>query len=197
MSPTTHLLASWIIAAKTTDNPRDCRLVALAGILPDADGLGLVVDVFNNVVRHKHTDFYQNYHHVWLHGLFGAAVTTILLTCFARRHLRVAWLAFLTYHLHLLCDYVGSRGPDKSDIWPIDYLAPFSQKATWFCHWQWQLFGWQNLVISAALFIMAMAMTLKLGHSVIGVFNRKADKIFVATLQKWWSSFQPRLTRKP
>ncbi len=38
MSPETHLLASWIIAAKATDNPRDCRLVTLAGILPDADG---------------------------------------------------------------------------------------------------------------------------------------------------------------
>ena len=45
MSPETHLLASWIIAAKTTDNPRDCRLVTLAGILPDLDGLGLIVDL--------------------------------------------------------------------------------------------------------------------------------------------------------
>ena len=35
VSPETHLLASWIIAAKTTNNPRDCRLVTLAGILPE------------------------------------------------------------------------------------------------------------------------------------------------------------------
>ena len=34
-------MASWIIASKATDNTRDCRLVALAGILPDADGLGV------------------------------------------------------------------------------------------------------------------------------------------------------------
>jgi len=39
MNPETHLLASWVIGAKTTDNAHDCRLVALAGILPDADGL--------------------------------------------------------------------------------------------------------------------------------------------------------------
>jgi hypothetical protein len=188
MSPTTHLLASWIIAAKTTDNPRDCRLVTLAGVLPDLDGLGLIVDVFNSAVRHKHTEYYQDYHHVWLHGLFGALVTTGLLTCFARRRLRVALLAFLTFHLHLLCDYVGSRGPDKGDIWPIAYLEPFSQKATWFCRWQWPLSGWQNIVISVVLFVIAMAMTLKVGHSIIGVFSQRADKAFVATLQKWWSS---------
>jgi hypothetical protein len=38
MSPLTHLLASWIVAAKTTDNPRDRRLVTLAGVAPDLDG---------------------------------------------------------------------------------------------------------------------------------------------------------------
>ena len=42
MSPATHFFVSWVIAAKTTDNPRDCRLVTLAGILPDVDGLGLI-----------------------------------------------------------------------------------------------------------------------------------------------------------
>jgi inner membrane protein len=48
MSPETHLFASWIIATKTTRNLRDSRLVTLAGILPDADGLGLIVDMFTN-----------------------------------------------------------------------------------------------------------------------------------------------------
>lgn len=47
MNPETHLLASWVIGAKATDNERDCRLVALAGILPDVDGLGLIVDAAN------------------------------------------------------------------------------------------------------------------------------------------------------
>ena len=44
MAPITHFLASWIIAAKTTDNPRDCRLVTLAGILPD-----LVASVWSSI----------------------------------------------------------------------------------------------------------------------------------------------------
>ena len=58
MSPETHLLASWIIAAKTTDNPRDCRLVTLAGILPDADGLGLIVDWATESLGLKQTHYY-------------------------------------------------------------------------------------------------------------------------------------------
>ena len=59
MSPLTHLLASWIIAAKTTDNLRDQRLVTLAGVAPDIDGLGLIPDLLTGK-----SNYYQEYHHV-------------------------------------------------------------------------------------------------------------------------------------
>ena len=47
MSPLTHLIGSWLVAAATTNNPRDRKLVTWAGVLPDADGLGLIPDVMN------------------------------------------------------------------------------------------------------------------------------------------------------
>jgi inner membrane protein len=127
MSPLTHLLASWVIAAKTTDNPRDCRLVALAGILPDVDGLGLAVDLATGTGGHRGTQLYPQYHHYLLHGIFGGLLIAGLLTCFARRRWRVLLLALLAFHLHLLCDFVGSRGPSPEDVWPIFYLSPFDK----------------------------------------------------------------------
>jgi len=203
MAPTTHLLASWILAAKTTDNPRDCRLVTLAGILPDLDGLGYFVDVFNSVARHKQTEYYQAYHHLWLHGLPGALAVTAVLVCFARRRGRVAIFALVAYHLHLLCDLAGSRGPDPSDIWPIFYFAPLRLHSSWWrthsvwtWKYQWPLFGWQNGVISAALFVWAMALTLQRGDSIIGVFNRKADEVFVRTLRGWQESWRARFEKR-
>lgn len=102
-------------------------VVALAGVLPDLDGLGIVADVFNHLVRHKETACYQDFHHFLMHGALGAAVVSAALACFARRRGRVAILALLVYHLHLLCDLVGSRGPDPGDKWPIWYLAPLSR----------------------------------------------------------------------
>ena len=196
MAPTTHLLASWILAAKTTDNPRDCRLVTLAGVLPDLDGLGYVADVFNSVFRNQRTEYYQQYHHLWLHGLPGAVAVTAVLVCFARRRARVAILALVAYHLHLLCDYVGSRGPDPGDKWPIFYLAPLSQRPMWIWKYQWPLFGWQNLVISIVLFVWAMAMTLQRGDSIVGVFNRRADAVFVGTLGRWRESLRVRFEKR-
>jgi hypothetical protein len=60
VNPETHLLASWVIGAKTTNNARDCRLVALAGILPDLDGLGLGVDLISRVCGAPKTFFFMN-----------------------------------------------------------------------------------------------------------------------------------------
>jgi len=192
MAPTTHLLASWIVAAKTTDNLRDCRLVALAGILPDVDGLGYVADLYNRVFKNKVTDYYQQYHHIWMHGGLGALAVTAVLVCFARRRGRVAILSLLVYHLHLLCDLIGSRGPDPTDRWPIYYLAPLTLHSSWLrthsvwsWKYQWQLFGWQNGVISIALFVWAMALAIQRGDSIIGVFNRRADAVFVGKLREW------------
>ena len=113
MTPLAHLLGSWLIASVTTDNPRDRKLVTLAGILPDADGLGLIVDAANAVISGQEVSFqyYQHYHHYLLHGWPGAiAVATLLAGC-ARQKGRVLLAGLLTFHLHLLCDLIGSRGP--------------------------------------------------------------------------------------
>ena len=195
MSPETHLLGSWIIAAKTTDNPRDCRLVTLAGILPDLDGLGLVVDLGRSALGLSNRHFYGNYHHYLLHGVFGGVLITAVLTCFARRRWRVALLALLLFHLHLLCDFVGSRGPAPTDLWPIYYLGPFTQHPVWEWAGQWRLDGWFNRYLTVALFLWALWLPIKLGHSVVGVFNRRADQAVVGVLRKWHGDLISRRNR--
>ena len=186
MAPETHLLASWIIAAKTTDNPRDCRLVTLAGILPDLDGLGVIADYINHWLGHRNTFFYYiRYHHYLLHGALGGLVIALVLACFARRHWRVGLLALAVFHLHLLCDFVGSRGPSPEDLWPIFYYGPFDKDPMWVWRGQWRLDGWINRLLSVALFGWALIMASKLGHSFVGVFNRRVDAIFVGVLRRW------------
>ena len=185
MSPVTHLLASWVVAAKTTDNARDCRLVTLAGVLPDLDGLGLLVDMANGALARGNAPYYQRYHHFLSHGLFGAAIITALLAAFARRRARVALLAFAVFHLHLLCDLAGSRGPSPEDLWPIFYFGPFSKDPMWIWKGQWALDAWPNRLLTAALFCGSLWLGARLGHSVVGLFNRRADATFVAVLRGW------------
>jgi len=193
VAPETHLLISWLIAAKTTDHPRDCRLVTLAGLAPDADGLGLILDLANNALGRHPTQFYAQYHHYYLHGLFGAALIAGVSAAMARRRVRVALLALVVVHLHLLCDLLGSRGPSSVDLWPIFYYGPFARDPMWLWKGQWRLDGWQNRLISVTLFGCALWLPLQLGHSIVGVFSQRADRAVVGVLRKWHDAFIARV----
>jgi inner membrane protein len=109
-----------VIAAKATDNSRDCRLVALA-----------------------------------------------------------------VFHLPLLCDFVGSRGPDPVDLWPIFYFGPFDKDPIWIWKGQWQLDAWPNRLISVGLLAGSFWLAIPRGHSFVGVFSRRLDGVFVKVLRKW------------
>src|SRR5438132_1543381 len=179
MSPVTHLFASWLVAAKTTNHPRDCRLVTLAGVLPDADGFGLLLDLGARALGNEQTWFYGRYHHYLLHGWFGGALIAIGLTCFARHRLRVALLCLVVFHLHLLCDLIGSRGPSAADLWPIFYFGPFSKDPMWLWKGQWPLDAWPNRLLSVVLFLSGLWVAVERGHSFVAVFNRRLDAVFV------------------
>ena len=194
MSPVTHLFASWIVAVKTTDNVRDCRLVTLAGVVPDFDGLGLVVDLGARALGHE-TFFWDRYHHVLFHGGFGAALTAGLFALCARRKLRVGILALLTFHLHLLCDFLGSRGPSPQDLWPIVYFGPFLSQPAWVWTSQWSLDSWQNKTFSVALLLWIFQIAVTRNTSIVGIFHQKADTIVVQILQNWWAKLTRRKAR--
>ena len=187
MSPLTHFIGSWLIASATTNNLRDRRLVTLAGILPDADGLGVIPDIVGSWISGKECTFhyYQTYHHLLLHGWPGAIVISALLTVFARQRWRVLLLCLLTFHLHLACDLLGSRGPDPGDLWPICYSEPLLRHPIWFWKDQWRLDGWQNHTIFIVIFAAALWLAVKRGCSFVEVISRRLDLVFVNVLQKW------------
>ena len=195
MLPVTHLMASWLVAAKSTKNLRDCRLVALGGILPDVDGLPGVVDSVNQWLGRPPTIYYFEYHHYWLHGLLGGLLIAALLTCFARQRWRVFLMALAVFHLHLLCDLVGSRGPDAIDLWPVYYFGPLTKDFAWVVQWQWPLDGWQNRVISVVLLGWCLALAIRRGDSIIGVFSRRVDGAFVRVLRNWYAGWAARRGR--
>jgi hypothetical protein len=186
MFPVTHLLASWIIAVKTTDNARDCRLVALAGIAPDLDGLGLITDLIRNGINHTDSfPCYQYWHHYLLHGIAGAALISVVAAMLARHRWRVLVLSMAVVHLHLLCDLAGSRGPDPVDLWPIFYLGPFRKDPMWIWNGQWRLDGWQNQLISVGLLAWSLRIAVARGTSFAGLISSRLDELFVTTLRTW------------
>lgn len=193
MNPVTHILLGWTVADQVADDsPRDLALVAWAGVMPDLDGLGAIADTLGPRLGFAATSWYEDYHHILLHGIFGAVVISALVTVFARRRMRVALFAFLMVHLHLVCDLVGSRGPTPADIWAVHYLEPFS--SAWTIAWdgQWALDAWPNILFTVMLMLWCFRTAVVRGRSPVALFSTRADAAVVATLRMRWQ----RLTGK-
>jgi hypothetical protein len=182
MNPISHLLTGWVVANTADLTTRDRVLVTLAGVLPDIDGLGFVAEILT-----EHTTspllWYSKYHHVLCHNIgFGLllAATTAL---FSVRRRMTGFLVLVVFHLHLLGDLVGSRGPDDYQ-WPISYLSPFSN--TWKLIWtgQWELNAWPNVLITMLLLTATIYIGWKNDRSPLEMVSKRADAAFVSILKK-------------
>ncbi len=181
MSPITHFLSGWVLANCAKLDRRDRALVTLACVIPDIDGLGIIPELFTRHSAHPLL-WFSLYHHS-LHNLaFGLVVTAVGFTI-ATRKWATAFLAFLSFHLHLFEDVLGSRGPD-GDQWPIPYLTPFSSALQWTWHGQWGLNAWPNIAITIALLVVTFWLAWRQGFSPLEMISEKADSTVVGALRR-------------
>lgn len=182
MNPVTHLLLGWSVANIDSGMDRRGRVaVTLAGVAADLDGLGLVAEIMTRGSGNELL-WWSSYHHTALHnGTFALAVAAVCFFATGRRW-HVALLAFAGFHLHLLGDLLGARGPDN-DQWPIPYLMPFSDHWQWSWSGQWELNAWPNFLITLLLLLLCFYLAWKRGHSPLELVSCRADQAFVQTLR--------------
>ena len=205
MSPVTHFFAGWMLAA-TADlagpvplTRREKALVVAAAVAPDLDGLGAIPEVLTRHSAHPLLWFSQ-YHHS-LHTLAFALLCSVFAFVIAGPLVNFAWgpairgrsipthpwltavLVFVSFHLHLLCDLVGSRGPD-GDQWPIPYLKPFSNalQLTW--RGQWSLNSWENFAITGALLAMTLWFSWRFETSPLELVSKRANQVLAHALRQ-------------
>jgi hypothetical protein len=182
MSPVSHFLIGWVVANSATLNRRERAAVTIAGVIPDVDGLGLIAEIATRNSA-RPLMWWSEYHHVLGHNLgFCLLVTAVGFAVATRRWLTAA-LVCVSFHLHLIGDLVGARGPD-GDQWPIPYLSPFSGVWQWTWSGQWALNAWPNLVITAAAMGMTLYFAWKRGNSPLELVSSRADQTFVETLRR-------------
>jgi inner membrane protein len=182
MSPITHFLMGWTVAnAAPSLTKRERALVTWAGVVPDIDGLGIIAEKLTQNSSHP-LNWWSNYHHLFGHNLSFALVVAAIAAIFARQKTKTAFLVLLSFHLHLLGDLVGGRGPD-GDQWPIVWLLPFSDRVQLTWSGQWALNAWPNFIVTAVLFGMTLVLARRRGFSPVEMFSTKADAIFVRALR--------------
>ncbi len=181
MSPITHLLTSWVIANSANLSRRDRALVTLSGVLPDLDGLGIIAEIATENSSHI-LPWWSKYHHVLCHNLgFGLVITVAVFLASVRRWMS-AFVVLLVFHLHLIGDLVGAKGPDGYQ-WPIPYLLPFSDRWQWVWDGQWELNAWPNMMLTALLLAVTFYLAWKRGYSPLEIISQRIDSAFVSTLR--------------
>jgi hypothetical protein len=73
------------------------------------------------------------------------------------------------------------------------YLGPFDKDPLWIWKGQWRLDSWQDCSVTLIALVGSILVALRVGHSVEGVFNRRADRVVVGVLRGWQSALQRRL----
>ena len=178
MSPVTHFLNGWALANVTPFEKRDRALVTWACVLPDIDGFGAVPQWLTRNSAHPLT-WFSDYHHM-LHNFAFAIAVTIAAFALATKKWKTALFACLAFHLHLLEDIAGSKGPDG--YWSVPYVLPFS-RSTYTWTGQWPLNGWQNMTLTAMLLGMTFWLAWARGYSPLGLFSARADAAFIAAIR--------------
>ncbi len=173
----------WAVAnAAPSLNKRDRAIVTVASVIPDIDGLGIIAERLTINSSHP-LYWWSDYHHTLGHNLGFALVVMVFAAILAKQKLKVTLLAFFSFHLHLLADLIGARGPDGQQ-WPIPYLLPFSNKLQLTWAGQWALNAWPNLVITALLILLALVLARRRGFSPLEMFSAKADAALVNALRR-------------
>jgi inner membrane protein len=211
MSPVSHFFAGWLLASvsptgrPTTLTRREKALVVASAVAPDLDGLGIIPEFLTRNSSHPLLWFSQ-YHHS-LHTLAFAIICTLagFLIVGPMANFRfgptirrrspshashpglTALLVFVSFHLHLLCDLIGARGPDGYQ-WPIPYLKPFSNSMQLTWHGQWELNGWQNFVITGLLLLATLWFSWRYASSPLELVSDRANRAFTQALRQRLSS---------
>jgi hypothetical protein len=181
MSPVTHFLTGWVFANCAKLERRDRALVTLASVAPDIDGLGIIPELLTRNSTHPLL-WFTLYHHR-LHTLAFAVLVALVAFPLARERWETCLLALLSFHLHLLEDVLGSRGPDGYQ-WPIPYLSPFSHWPQLAWRGEWALNAWPNVALTVALLLVTLWLARWRGFSPLEMISAKADAAFVRALRR-------------
>jgi inner membrane protein len=165
-----HLAIGWLTGHREPSR-RARMLIAWSSVAPDLDTLAIVFG----------QDAFGRWHHVLCHGILFALVVTAVVFALTRSA-RVASLAFVSFHLHLIADLLGSGRE-----WSMSYLYPLSDWQLGIT-WGWELASWQNSAIMVGLFAAMIVTARRSDRTFAEAFlPARIDREVARTVKRWFA----------
>ena len=164
MSPIVHGMIAWLIAVLFVKQVNDRRLIVIAGVVLDIDGIFILLN----------DSSYAEFHHTFGHSLvFGLLVAMVALTLSVDK-LKVFFGALSAFSLHLVADIVGTNWPV-----PIFYpLSDFSLTANSFLT-QNQIYSIINPTVFIICLVLIFILMYRKTISPIEFISEKLDKYVI------------------
>ncbi|MGR6873655.1 hypothetical protein ACU6U9_15395 [Pseudomonas sp. HK3] len=171
---------SWLSSNLINGGVRERRIMTVSGIAPDIDGFGLLIDPVLKVFGYS-SNLWGEFHHA-LHNLgFCLLVTIAAYLSASVNKLKVAYMVFIIFNLHIFCDLIGSRGPDGYQS-PIAYFEPFSGAVELGWQYQWELNAWPNITVGLTLYLIVFLYAKRSRKSPFELVSKKANRAFFRVL---------------
>ena len=154
---------AWLFAAAFVEKPRDRRLVVLAGVLSDVDGVFIL---FDRVA-------FNQYHHTFGHSFLFGIPLALSLALLANNRRKTAAAALGTFSLHLLADLPGA--------WPITPFYPLLGYEASFKDSLPAFLEYDSLVsmVNAAILVFMLLLMYHREASPLEFFSKKLDEKLV------------------
>lgn len=164
----THLLSGWVLANALPLTPRDRALCMAAAVVPDLDGLGILIS----------QDLYWGLHHKLGHNVFFFAAIALMCAAAGHRRWWVLGATFALGWLHFGMDYLGS-GPGWG-LWPLWPMSDAEVK------WQgaWPFYSWQNIGTFFALLAVTIWIAWRWGRTPLEWLMPRLDRHLVHLLKR-------------
>lgn len=161
-----HILSGWCLGDAFGRTRKERALAMVVAVIPDFDGLGILVDV----------KYYVKFHHIYGHNVFFGLLLSAVLAMFSgERRLRNFSVYFLIFHIHLLLDLVGS-GPG----WGMYYLWP-AISLYLESPYVWEFQSWQNMTAMYVLLLWTIYIFVERKRTPVEVLSSSLD----AKLVNW------------
>ncbi len=116
MSPIIHLITAWLIAILLLKDVKARRVVMIAGVIPDIDGVFILFS----------TDLYYKYHHTFGHSLVFALPFLAVASIYGSKRISTwattFFVAILAFLAHLISDMFASSW-SVYPFWPLNSLG--------------------------------------------------------------------------
>ena len=164
MMPIAHGMIAWLVAVLFGKEVNDRRLMVIAGVVLDIDGIFILFD----------DALFYEYHHTFGHSLVFGLMVALVASLLSVDKIKIFFGALSAFIMHIVADLIGSN-------WPVTIFSPLSDLTippSYFLT-SYQIYNIVNPIVFIVCLVLIMIIMYYREISPIEFISEKLDKYII------------------